>query len=203
MRDATEQEIRSALTKIATQTSLQGRDRIIAAAASADDRSPSDRRRAKNTPRALSRPRVAMVAVAAVAAVSVPAAMTVRTASSPDDSPVTSATDQAGQDCIAGVEFEGATYIMAMGREVKTLPTTQLLGSAVMGACSDGVGRTEAGEDDRRQVDVYAVPDVPPDDAILVGGADGQGTLYLPLRGAEDVDPELAALLKKFRVAES
>ncbi len=95
------------------------------------------------------------------------------------------------------MEFRAHAYLMAMGSKVRTLEPGAPLGEGLLAACPEAPGDVgEAGS-----VEVFEVPGVPVDQAVIVGGPDKEGTLYLAAEHPAVVDSDLADLLAQMQAA--
>ena len=90
----------------------------------------------------------------------------------PGDSKASSATGPDG-DCLMPIEFSSRTYTMLLGPEVGTVPPGRPLGTGQFAPCDDG-GGSDAGSRE-----VYSLPNVPTEQAVVLVGARDRGTVYL------------------------
>ena len=98
-------------------------------------------------------------------------------------------------DCVAPIAFSSQTYSMLMGHEVTEVAPGDLLGTGQFAPCDDGAGLSA----DSREV--YSLPSVPPEQAIVLLGSGDLGTVLLstesPVAGW---DADLLTLLDAWSV---
>lgn len=200
--DETESIVRSILVDRAGRSSEARAGDIIAAAIAVGPSEMSRRSRA----------RAAVLSLGSLVAASALAFTVLQGLSRDEDSqstpvagtqPSTTST-RTSEDCVAGLKFDGVVYTMAMGKSVEVFPVSRSIGRATLEPCSDGLGGSSGGRGDSggpRELDVFEVSNVPTTQAILVGGANHEGTLYLSVEAPQSMDPDLAGLLAQFKVA--
>ena len=96
-------------------------------------------------------------------------------------------------DCDSPLIFSGSTYVFVGGEE-DTVTPGRLLGTGQHTPCNDGGGTT----DDSR--DVYALPGVPLEQALVVLGDRGRGLVHLSTTRPSGWDSDLLALLQSWSV---
>lgn len=109
--------------------------------------------------------------------------------SGPDDSEAESA------DCQTPIEFSTRTYTMLTGTEVGTVTPGRQLGTGQFAPCDDGGGSTGNSRE------VYSLPGVPTEQAVVLVGARDRGTVYLSAEApATAWDAVLLALMDAWSV---
>lgn len=101
----------------------------------------------------------------------------------------------ASEDCQTDLHFSSETYTMVTGRNVGTVEPGRLLGSGDFAHCDDRGG---PGGSSRQ---VHALPDVSPQQAVVLLGGNDRGTVYINAESPTAAwDADLVALLDAWSV---
>lgn len=102
---------------------------------------------------------------------------------------------EAGGDCLTPLEFSSRTYTLVKGTEVGTVAPGRRLGTGQFAPCDDGGGSAGGS----RQV--YSLPSVPPEQAVVLPGDRDRGAVYLSVEPpATAWDADLLLLMDAWSV---